>query len=107
MIKAGRDKKWKPALTDAGFLLVSGLLFGMAYNMFLIPGGIFIGGAGGLATVLNLLYGLPTGTMMLVINVPLVLLFMHFYGLRASVKGIVGIVVSSVFVVLTSLISGS
>lgn len=104
MIKAGRDKKWKPALTDAGFLLVSGLLFGMAYNMFLIPGGIFIGGAGGLATVLNLLYGLPTGTMMLVINIPLVLLFMHFYGLRASVKGIVGIVVSSVFVDLTSLI---
>lgn len=104
MIKTDKGKKRKELLTDAGFLLVSGFLFGMAYNMFLVPGEIFIGGAGGLATVLNLLYGLPTGTMMLVINVPLALLFLHFYGFRASVKGIIGIVVSSVFVDLTSLI---
>ena len=49
MIKTDKGKKRKELLTDAGFLLVSGFLFGMAYNMFLIPGGIFIGGAGGLA----------------------------------------------------------
>lgn len=104
MKKMNQRKKRKEILTDAGFLLVSGFLFGMAYNMFLIPGGIFIGGAGGLATVLNLLYGLPTGTMILVINVPLVLLFMRFYGFRASIKGIIGIVVSSVFVDLTALL---
>ncbi len=100
--KTDKRKRSREILTDIGFLFVSGVLFGMAYNMFLVPGGIFIGGAGGLATVLNILYGLPTGTMILVINVPLVLLFMHFYGFRASVKGIIGIVVSSVFVDLTA-----
>ena len=49
MIKTDKGKKRKELLTDAGFLLVSGFLFGMAYNMFLVPGEIFIGGAGGLA----------------------------------------------------------
>lgn len=102
MEKTDKARKRKELLTDVGFLFASGVLFGMAYNMFLVPGGIFIGGAGGLATVLNILYGLPTGTMILVINVPLVLLFLHFYGFRASIKGIVGIVVSSVFVDVTA-----
>lgn len=96
--------KGREILTDAGFLLVSGMLFAIAYNMFLVPGGVVIGGAGGVATVLRLLYGLPTGAMIAAINVPLMALFMHFYGFRASVKGVIGIAVSSIFVDVTDLL---
>ncbi len=97
----GKIPSLREILTDIGFLFVSGILFGVAYNMFLVPGGIFIGGAGGIATALNILFGLPTGLMIFLINVPLVLLFWFFYGFRSCIKAIIGIIVSSVFVDLT------
>ncbi len=91
-------------LTDVIYLFMSGCLFAIAYNMFLVPGKIFIGGAGGIATALNVLFGLPTGLMTVVINVPLVLLFMLFYGMKSTIKGIVGILVSSTFVDVTAML---
>jgi uncharacterized membrane-anchored protein YitT (DUF2179 family) len=97
----GKVPSLREILTDIGYLFISGLLFGVAYNMFLVPGGIFIGGAGGIATALNILFGLPTGLMIFLINVPLVLMFWYFYGFRSCVKALVGIVVSSVFVDVT------
>jgi uncharacterized membrane-anchored protein YitT (DUF2179 family) len=97
----GKFPSLREILTDIGFLFVSGILFGVAYNMFLVPGEIFIGGAGGIATALNILFGLPTGAMIFLINVPLVLLFWFFYGFRSCIKAVIGIIVSSVFVDLT------
>ena len=94
----GKFPSLREILTDIGFLFVSGILFGVAYNMFLVPGEIFIGGAGGIATALNILFGLPTGAMIFLINVPLVLLFWFFYGFRSCIKAVIGIIVSSVFV---------
>ncbi|MBQ7309654.1 MAG: YitT family protein [Clostridia bacterium] len=99
--KTGAPTKLREILLDIGYLFISGILFGVAYNMFLVPGGIFIGGAGGIATALNILFDLPTGLMIFLINVPLVLLFWLFYGFRSCIKAIVGIIVSSVFVDLT------
>lgn len=92
------NPKLKEILTDIVYLCISGLLFAIAYNMFFVPGAIFIGGAGGIATALNILFNIPTGTMIILINVPLVALFMLFYGAKSAVKGIVGILVSSLFV---------
>ena len=97
----GKIPSLKEILTDIGYLFVSGILFGVAYNMFLVPGGIFIGGAGGIATALQIMFGLPTGLMIFLINVPLILMFWLFYGFRSCVKALVGIVVSSVFVDVT------
>lgn len=97
--KKGTPSKFREILLDIGYLFISGILFGVAYNMFLVPGGIFIGGAGGIATALHILWEqLPTGLMIFLINVPLVLLFWFFYGFRSCIKAIVGIIVSSVFV---------
>ncbi|MBQ3489603.1 MAG: YitT family protein [Clostridia bacterium] len=96
-----KSPKFMDILIDIGYLFVSGILFGVAYNMFFVPGEIFIGGAGAIATALNIMFELPTGLMIFLINVPLVLLFWYFYGLRFCVKAIVGIIVSSVFVDVT------
>ncbi len=90
-------------MTDIAYLFVSGVLFAIAYNMFFVPGQIFIGGAGGIATALNILFGLPTGTMITLINVPLVIVFAIFYGARSCVKAVVGILVSSTFVDVTAM----
>jgi uncharacterized membrane-anchored protein YitT (DUF2179 family) len=101
MEKKKNPKKLREILTDIGYLFVSGILFGVAYNMFFVPGEIFIGGAGAIATALNIMFDLPTGLMIFLINVPLVLMFWYFYGLRYCIKAIVGIIVSSVFVDVT------
>jgi uncharacterized membrane-anchored protein YitT (DUF2179 family) len=101
MEKKRNSKKLREILTDIGYLFASGILFGVAYNMFFVPGEIFIGGAGAIATALNIMFDLPTGLMIFLINVPLVLLFWYFYGLRYCVKAIIGIIVSSVFVDVT------
>ncbi|MBR5188510.1 MAG: YitT family protein [Clostridia bacterium] len=101
-MKKIKSQKWMSILLDIGYLCASGLLFGVAYNMFFVPGEIFIGGAGAIATALNIMFGVPTGLMIFLINVPLVLLFWHFYGFRFCAKAIVGIAVSSVFVDLTA-----
>ena len=102
MEKKRNSKKWREILTDIGYLFASGILFGVAYNMFFVPGEIFIGGAGAIATALNIMFDLPTGLMIFLINVPLVLLFWYFYGLRYCIKAIIGIIVSSVFVDVTA-----
>ena len=102
MEKKKSPKKLRELLLDIGYLFASGILFGVAYNMFFVPGEIFIGGAGAIATALNIMFGLPTGLMIFLINVPLVLLFWYFYGLRYCLKAIVGIIVSSVFVDATA-----
>ena len=60
------NPKFREILTDIVYLCISGMLFAIAYNMFFVPGAIFIGGAGGIATALNidatpLYFGLLTG----------------------------------------------
>ena len=102
MTKKKTGLNGKEIFSDVLNLFISGCFFAIAYNMFLVPGGIFIGGAGGIATVLRILYGLPTGTMIFCINLPLLLLFIYFYGLRSSMKSLIGIAVSSIFVDVTA-----
>ncbi len=94
--------KTREILTDIVYLFISGILFSIAYNMFFVPGKIFIGGAGGIATALNVLFETPTGLMITLINIPLVAIFMVFYGLKSTIKGIIGILVSSTFVDVTA-----
>ena len=104
MEKKRKSLKTAEILKDIGYLFASGILFGVAYNMFFVPGQIFIGGAGAIATALNIMFNLPTGLMIFLINVPLVLLFWHFYGFRFCIKAIVGIIISSTFVDLTDML---
>ena len=69
--------------------------------MFLIPANVYIGGAGGIATLLNILYGFPTGVVIICINIPLIALFCYFYGFKNSVNSILGILATSVIIDLT------
>lgn len=85
-------------LTDIAYLVFGCFLYGLAYNMFFLPGEIYVGGASGIASALfnsGLVTFLPVGTMIIIINVPLLLLFTWFYGIRASIKSIVGVVLAS------------
>ena len=90
-----KKAKVTSVLTDALTLILGGVLFAVAYNMFFIPGHVFIGGAGGVAEVLNILFGLPTGLVIIVINIPLAVAFSVFYGWRSGLKSLLGIIITS------------
>ena len=87
-----------PKLTDGAFLIASSVIYAIAYNMFLVPGSVFVGGVGGIATVLNIKFGLPTGVVIIALNVPLVIGFIIAYGWRSSIKTMIGVLLTSVFV---------
>lgn len=95
-------QKILPKLTDVAFLVASSLLYAISYNMFLVPGSIFVGGVGGIATVLNIKFGLPTGIIIIALNVPLIIGFIIAYGWRSSIKTIIGVLTTSVFVDVTA-----
>ncbi len=95
--------RFREIITDAAYLIFGCILYGAAYNMFLIPGNVYVGGASGIATALfnSGLSDIPIGTMIIIINIPLMLLFTYFYGIRASVKGILGMALSSLAIDVT------
>lgn len=85
-------------IMDILFLLVGSFVYSIAYDMFLVPGSIFVGGVGGIATIIHLETGISTGTMILIFNIPLLAGFAIMYGFKASIKSIISIVVASGFV---------
>lgn len=91
-----KNNKIKKVIYDIGVLFAGSFLFAIAYNMFYTPGNIFTGGAGGMALAINKLTGFPTGITIILINIPLALLFVHFYGFKAGLKSIVGMISTSV-----------
>lgn len=96
-----KDNKFGKVITDIGSLIIGGIALAISYNMFLIPANVYIGGAGGIATLLNILYGFPTGVVIICINIPLIALFCYFYGFKNSVNSILGILATSVIIDLT------
>lgn len=82
-------------IMDILFLLAGSFVYSIAYDMFLVPGEIFVGGVGGIATIIHLETGISTGTMILLFNIPLLLGFAIMYGFKASIKSIISIVVAS------------
>lgn len=96
-------KKLLSKLLDIPYLILAGIVYSAAYNMFLVPGNIFVGGVGGLATVWNVLYNFPTGLVIFILNVPLIIGFMIVYGVRSSIKSIIGIATGSLFVYIAEL----
>ena len=55
-----------------------------------------MGGAAGIATTLNILYGADVGMIIIALNIPLVLIALKKFGFRFLSKTIITIVISSV-----------
>ena len=56
------------------------LMLALANDVFLIPNNVFSGGATGLALLINSYIPVPVGTLVLLINIPLVVLGILFLG---------------------------
>ena len=86
------DSLWGTAVSVAA----GSVLFGIAVSMLLVPASIVTGGATGIATVLSKLTGLPVGTGILAVNLPLFALSVRDRGFRGMARAIIGTLCTSV-----------
>ncbi len=61
-------------IVDVLYFLVGAITYSVAVNIFLSPNGISPGGFTGVAAVINHITNIPTGTMLLIFNIPILLL---------------------------------
>jgi uncharacterized membrane-anchored protein YitT (DUF2179 family) len=78
-------------------IVLGAVIHALAFNMFLGPNQIPMGGLSGLAQIINFLIPvLPVGTMNMVMNVPLLLLSGKLLGRRMLISSVVAVATSSV-----------
>lgn len=65
-------------------------------SLFLLPNQLSSGGFAGISTIIYYLFGLPLGTTMLILNIPLIILTIIRVGKENAIKGIIGTIVLSV-----------
>ena len=83
-------KKFRDTEFYNAFLILAGLLVcSLGYNLFLVPNNIAAGGFTGIAQLINTGTGLPIGSVMLALNVPLFLVSMKSLGLRFGVRSLI------------------
>lgn len=74
------------------------VLVALGLDLFLVPFKIAAGGLSGVATILHYVLGVPVGTTMLVLNVPLFLLGLARLGIKPVVRSLYGTVALSLAV---------
>ncbi|HET9493990.1 MAG TPA: YitT family protein [Chloroflexia bacterium] len=70
----------RSALLDYAVITLGVLMLALANDVFLIPNNVFSGGATGAALLINSYVPLPVGTLVLLVNIPLVVLGILFLG---------------------------
>lgn len=83
-------------------ILLASLLYAAAIALFLDPNQLAPGGVSGIAIIVNHLTRLPTGTLILMMNVPLLALGMWKLGWRFVLETLIAVVASSLFTNLLS-----
>ena len=91
-------KDWKSYL----IVLVGAVIASLGVNFFLVPNKIAAGGVTGLATVIYYLSGLPVGTIMLILNIPLFLLGIKILGRSFGFKTLFATLILSLAIDLLS-----
>ncbi len=83
-------------------ILFASLFFAAGYSWFLLPYNMAPGGVGGISQIFRLLFGIPNGVSMILINIPLFVLSFIFIGKSFGLKSVYGMLVCSL---MTDLIS--
>lgn len=89
-------------LLDGLFYLLGSVLYALSVNVFTAPNQIAPGGVTGIATLVNYLTGLPIGTGILVVNLPLFAASWRFLGRSSTLRTAVVTVLSSIMIDATA-----
>ena len=79
-------------------ILLGSVVYGIGFSYFCYPNSIMAGGLTGAAMILNMLFGLPIGVMIIVMNIPLFLIAWKKLGINFILLSLVGMVASSLLV---------
>ncbi len=77
-------------------IALGALLYGLGVTVFINPHRVLLGGATGLATIINVLTGLPLGLMVLAINLPLLIASFFILGKRFTLMSLGGTLLISI-----------
>ena len=88
---------WKKRVWDYLTITAAAVIYGISISLFLDPNNLAPGGVTGIAVILNRFTGLPTGTGMLLINVPILAAGLWKFGFRFLISTIYATVLCSAF----------
>lgn len=88
----------KIEMKNYAFIVLGSLFLSFGVVLFFIPNALVTGGTSGMAILLHYLFDLPTGSMMVAVNAPLLLLGAKYLGRAFTLRSIVTIVLSSLFI---------
>lgn len=90
-------KTLKKRAADYALITLASCIYGISVSLFLDPNNLAPGGVTGIAVILNRFTGLPTGTGMLLINVPILAAGLWKFGFRFLVSTVYATFMCSVF----------
>ncbi len=85
-------------LKNYAFIVIGALFLALAVVGFFAPSELITGGTAGLALLLHYISPLTIGTIIIVVNVPLILIGIKFLGKMFAIRTIITIVLISVFI---------
>lgn len=88
------------------YLIIGAFTSAVGASVFYTPGHITGGGATGIGTIFYYLFHIDQGLVMMVVNIILFLIGVHFFGLRYGIKALIGSTMLSIFVSIIGMITG-
>ena len=92
------DDSLKAELKNYLFIIVGAIFLAAGMVGFLIPNKIATGGIAGLSIILHHLFELPTGVILMLVNIPLLLLSLNYLGKQFAIRTIITIVITALFI---------
>ncbi|MBC7350026.1 MAG: YitT family protein [Candidatus Aminicenantes bacterium] len=80
------------------YVLVGSVVMALGYSLFLIPFHLVPGGVSGISIILNYLFKLPVGLLIIGLNVPVLLLSYRYLGRKYVLTTVAGMVISSLLI---------
>lgn len=90
-------KSLKTHIKDYIIITIASVFYGLAISQFLDPNNIAPGGVSGLSMIINRIIDIEVGTIILMINVPILLLGLYKFGFKFIISTIYATVMGSIF----------
>ncbi|MBC7361043.1 MAG: YitT family protein [Candidatus Aminicenantes bacterium] len=88
----------KRVIRNLILVLAGSTVMGMGYALFLIPYHLVPGGVSGISIIINYLFHLPVGLVIILLNIPIFLLSYKFLGKKYVLTTLIGMTLSSLMI---------
>lgn len=95
--KRENEKSFSQKAVDYAMITLASFLYAVGISLFIDPNNLAPGGISGLSIILNRLVPLETGTLITILNIPIVLLGIWKFGFRFIISTFYAILMTSLF----------